>query len=62
MESMRKGVAELIGTALLVFLGCLGCVGGLGNIPNYLQVCFSFGFAVMIAIMVSQTIIIIFFK
>ncbi|XP_058798982.1 aquaporin AQPcic-like [Phymastichus coffea] len=50
VEWIKKGVAEMIGTAILVFLGCLGCVGSLGNVPSYLQMCLSFGFAVVIAI------------
>ncbi|XP_014214761.1 aquaporin AQPcic-like [Copidosoma floridanum] len=50
LESIKKGVAEMIGTAMLVFLGCLGCVGSMGNVPSHLQICLSFGFAVIISI------------
>ncbi|KAJ8684016.1 hypothetical protein QAD02_019808, partial [Eretmocerus hayati] len=50
VELLKKGLAEMIGTAILVFLGCLGCVGSMGNIPSHLQICLSFGFAVIIAI------------
>lgn len=45
---------ELIGTAILVFIGCTGCVGSLGTVPSILQVSFVFGFAVMIAIQVRN--------
>ncbi|OXU26752.1 hypothetical protein TSAR_010493 [Trichomalopsis sarcophagae] len=50
LESIKKGVAEMVGTAMIVFLGCLGCVGSMGNIPSPVQVCLSFGFAVVTAI------------
>lgn len=43
-------LAELIGTALLVFLGCTACVGSLGTTPTPLQIGLAFGFAVMIAV------------
>lgn len=55
-ETTKSGLAELLGTAMLVFLGCMGCVGSLGNQPALLQVSFVFGLAVMLVI---QVIIII---
>uniref|UniRef100_A0ABD2WBY8 Aquaporin n=1 Tax=Trichogramma kaykai TaxID=54128 RepID=A0ABD2WBY8_9HYME len=56
VEWLKKGVAEMIGTAIIVFLGCLGCVGSLGTAPTHLQICLSFGFAVMIAIVCTAHI------
>lgn len=49
-----NGLAELIGTAILVFLGCMGCVGSLGVVPPHLQITLTFGFAVMVVIQVSR--------
>lgn len=45
--------AEAVGTAILVFLGCMGCVSEItgGAIPH-LQISFTFGLAVMVAIQV----------
>lgn len=46
-------LAELIGTALLVFLGCTAHVGTLSETPPPpLQIGLAFGFAVMIAVQV----------
>lgn len=53
LESLKKGVAEMVGTGIIVFLGCLGCVGSMGNVPSQVQICLSFGFAVITAITVS---------
>ncbi|XP_076237123.1 aquaporin-like [Calliopsis andreniformis] len=49
-ETLLVGVAEIVGTALLVFIGCTGCIGSFGTVPSTLQISFTFGFAVMIAI------------
>lgn len=43
-------LAEIIGTAILLFIGCMGCVGSMGFKPPLLQLSLAFGFAVMIAI------------
>lgn len=50
-------LGELIGTAILIFLGCLAGVGsmkpypaGMGSVISVLQTSFAFGLAVMIAI------------
>lgn len=48
------GLAELIGTGILVFLGCMGCIAGLGVTPPHLQITLTFGLAVMIVIQVSR--------
>lgn len=46
------GLAELIGVALLVFIGCMGCNAGLGVLPTHLQITQTFGLAVMVVIQV----------
>lgn len=43
-------LAETIGTALLVFLGCMGCISGYGFKPTHLTICLGFGLAVMLII------------
>ncbi|XP_063229646.1 aquaporin-like isoform X2 [Bacillus rossius redtenbacheri] len=49
----RKGLAELMGTALLLFLGCMGGVGGLSESPPpHLQVALTFGLVVGIIIQI----------
>lgn len=49
-NNVITGLAEMIGTAMLVFLGCMGCVAGLDVIPQHLQITLNFGLAVMIVI------------
>lgn len=49
-DNMLTGLAEMIGTSMLVFLGCMGCVGGLTGIPSHLQITLNFGLSVMIVI------------
>ncbi|XP_043289060.1 aquaporin AQPcic-like isoform X2 [Venturia canescens] len=49
-DTFLKGVAELVGTSILVFLGCMGCVGSLGVSPPHVQITLTFGLAVMIVI------------
>ncbi|XP_043463460.1 aquaporin-like [Leptopilina heterotoma] len=49
-EIFKMCLAELIGTGILVFLGCMGCVGSLGHRPSPLQISFTFGLAVMVII------------
>ncbi|KAG5898936.1 hypothetical protein JTB14_004660 [Gonioctena quinquepunctata] len=45
--------AEVGGTFILVFLGCMGCVGGItGGIIPHEQISFTFGLAVMVAVQV----------
>lgn len=51
-EAIIAAVAEMMGTGILVFLGCMGCVGGLGMVPPHLQITLNFGLAVMIVIQV----------
>ncbi|XP_018344862.1 PREDICTED: aquaporin-like isoform X1 [Trachymyrmex septentrionalis] len=49
-NALIVGLAELIGTAMLVFLGCMGCIAGLGVVPIHLQITVTFGLTVMIVI------------
>lgn len=53
-STLIAGLAELIGTGILVFLGCMGCIAGLGVAPVHLQITLTFGFAVMVVIQVSR--------
>ncbi|XP_043288918.1 aquaporin AQPAe.a-like isoform X2 [Venturia canescens] len=50
-DTMKIALAEFIGTAILVFIGCMGCVGSLGNQPLSLHSSLGFGLAVMIVIL-----------
>ncbi|XP_061393625.1 aquaporin AQPcic-like [Musca vetustissima] len=43
-------LAELVGTAMLVFLGCMGCVSTETFHNNHLQMCLNFGLVVMVVI------------
>ncbi|XP_020277927.1 aquaporin AQPcic-like isoform X2 [Pseudomyrmex gracilis] len=49
-NTLLTGLAELIGTSMLVFLGCMGCVGSLGVRTFHLQIAIAFGLAVMVVI------------
>ncbi|KAF7403298.1 hypothetical protein HZH68_006092 [Vespula germanica] len=49
-KTIITGLAEMMGTSLLVFLGCMGCVSGLGVVPSHLQITLNFGLSVMIVI------------
>ncbi|KAJ8684017.1 hypothetical protein QAD02_019809, partial [Eretmocerus hayati] len=49
-ELCKIALAEVLGTAVLLFLGCMGCVGGLGMEPTHLQATFNFGLTVLIVI------------
>lgn len=52
VEYISLFLSELIGTALLIFLGCMGCVSFDGSPPNSLQVSLAFGLIVMVIISV----------
>lgn len=54
-NTVLTALAEMIGTSMLVFLGCMGCIGSLGVIPSHLQIALTFGLAVMIVIQVGNT-------
>jgi len=50
LDKISCFLAELLGTGILVFLGCMGCVK-IAAIPNtHLQMVLNFGLAVLIAI------------
>ena len=51
-DTLRIALAELLGTAIIVFVGCMSCVASLGNEPSLIQGSFGFGFAVMITVQV----------
>ncbi|XP_046742005.1 aquaporin AQPcic-like isoform X2 [Diprion similis] len=51
-QTLVTGLAELLGTAILVFVGCMGCVGSLSTIPTSLQTALTFGFAVTCVIQI----------
>lgn len=50
VEKLSIFLAELIGTGLLVFLGCMGCIAWPGN--THLQMTINFGLVVMMIIQV----------
>ncbi|XP_017881506.1 aquaporin-like isoform X2 [Ceratina calcarata] len=49
-NTVLTALAELIGTSMLVFLGCMGCIGSLGVIPSHFQIAVTFGLSVMIVV------------
>lgn len=49
-NTLLAGLAEMIGTSMLVLIGCTGCVGSLGVVPPHLQITLTFGLAVMVVI------------
>lgn len=49
-ESFMMFTAELIGTAILIFVGCIGCVGALSSAPLHMQVALTFGLAITISL------------
>ncbi|XP_033221735.1 aquaporin AQPcic-like isoform X2 [Belonocnema kinseyi] len=50
LDALKMSLAELIGTGILVFLGCLGCVGSLGTTPSTLSASLIFGLTVLLVI------------
>ncbi|XP_050097503.1 aquaporin-like [Anopheles aquasalis] len=52
LDNIAVFLAELIGTGLLVMLGCMGCVSGLGHIPGHFELAINFGLIVMIIVQV----------
>ncbi|XP_015600098.1 aquaporin AQPcic isoform X3 [Cephus cinctus] len=46
-DTFLMGLAEFIGTAMLLFIGCLGCSSGLGTVRTSFQSAFAFGLTVM---------------
>ncbi|XP_076756788.1 aquaporin-like isoform X2 [Xylocopa sonorina] len=49
-NTVLTALAEMIGTSMLVFMGCMGCIGSLGVEPSHFQVAMTFGLVVMIVI------------
>ncbi|XP_025158780.1 aquaporin AQPcic isoform X2 [Harpegnathos saltator] len=50
-DTFLAALGEVIGTAMLVFVGCMGCIGTMGPLPpSSVQIALTFGFAVMVAI------------
>ncbi|XP_058461218.1 aquaporin AQPAe.a-like isoform X2 [Malaya genurostris] len=52
LDNIAILLAELIGTALLVLLGCMGCVSGLGHLPGHFEAAINFGLVVMIIVQI----------
>lgn len=50
LDKISCFLAELIGTGILVFLGCMGCVNNTSFANNHLQMVLNFGLVVMVAI------------
>ena len=48
--TLLTAAAEMIGTSMLVLLGCMGCIGSLGVVPSHFQISITFGLAVMVVI------------
>lgn len=48
-DNVSLFLGELLGTAMLMFLGCMGCISW-GKEPNNLQIVISFGLVVMMII------------
>ncbi|XP_014214758.1 aquaporin AQPcic-like [Copidosoma floridanum] len=49
-ELLITALAEMLGTAILLLLGCMGCLGGLTSVPPHLQITLNFGLTVMLVI------------
>jgi len=50
LDKISCFLAELIGTGILVFLGCMGCIQNSSFPNNHLQMVLNFGLVVMVAI------------
>lgn len=50
VDKVAMFLAELIGTAMLIFLGCMGCLSWNGQPPSSIQSSFTFGMVVMLII------------
>lgn len=54
-DKITVSIAELVGTALLVFVGCISCVNTLSSgSSSHEAISFSFGFAVMLVVQVRS--------
>lgn len=52
VDGIAMFLAELLGTALLIFLGCSGCISWNGQAPPALQSALTFGMVVMLIIQI----------
>lgn len=52
LDNISVFLAELIGTGLLVMLGCMGCVNGIGHVPRHFELAINFGLIVMIIVQI----------
>jgi glycerol uptake facilitator-like aquaporin len=53
-QVLQMLLAELVGTGMLIFLGCMGTVVGMTHAPHpHLLTAFAFGLTVMIVIQVG---------
>lgn len=53
LDKIAAFLAELIGTGLITFAGCMGCVAlDSNNPPSHLQICLAFGLVVMFIIQI----------
>lgn len=56
-QILQMALAEVVGTGMLIFLGCMGTVVGMSHSPHpHLLVAFAFGLAVMICIQIMAHI------
>lgn len=51
---MTMCIAEVLGTGILLFVGCMGSIGTMGSIPPPLQSSMAFGMTVNLLIMVNM--------
>ncbi|XP_037914412.1 aquaporin AQPAn.G-like isoform X1 [Hermetia illucens] len=52
LDKVSVFLAELIGTALLVFFGCMGCASSMGVPSTHLNICINFGLTVMFIVQI----------
>lgn len=50
LDKVAMFLAELLGTAMLIFMGCMGCLSWNGQPPSPAQASFTFGMVVMLII------------
>lgn len=52
IDKIAVFLSELLGTGLLVFIGCMGCIGTMGVAVTHLNICLIFGLAVMMCVQI----------
>lgn len=51
--TMTMFMAEIVGTGILIFIGCMGCIGTMGVVPpSPMQTAIIFGLTINLIIMV----------